>query len=149
MFPLTSDHPYVVLADGPRKVGGVTSWKREPGPSLEAPARPYSLPPLAGGRSFPPGGDDDRSSQLVSFEEGDADRPSGPGSITSPFSESPDASPRLRGTAAELFLEASNPVPPHLRNASGSMRVEVHRRHVVPWTPEANGRSALPARRWS
>ncbi len=127
MFPLTSDHPYVILADGPRRVGGVTSWKREPGPSAEAPARPYSVPRLAGGRSAPPGWDGDRSSQPVPFDEPGADRPSGPGWTTSPYSESPDTSPRPRGTEAELFLEATNPVPPHLRNASGSLRVEVHR----------------------
>jgi len=140
MFPLTSDHPYVVLADAPRRVGGMAPWKREPGPSAEAPARLHSLPPPAGGRSSPPGGGGGRSSQLVPSEEPGIERPSGPRSTATLYSESPEASPGPRGTEADLFLEASNPVPPHLRIEGGFTQVDVRRparRSVDPGRPRS------------
>jgi hypothetical protein len=127
LFPLTSDHPYVVLTDAPERVGGVPSWKREAGPSTKVPAHPDSLAPFAGGHSSASGGEGDRGSRLGPFEEPGIDCPSNPGSTRAPSSGSLDSSPGPRGTAAELFLEAANPVPPHLRNADPSTRVGVHR----------------------
>jgi hypothetical protein len=138
MFPPVSGQPHVILSDAPERVGGVPSWKRETAPAADVLARPERQAPLEESRSSARETYGSWRSRRVPFEGQRADRPGIPEPTTSSCSGSHDTSPRPNDAAADLFLEAANPVPPHLRDAGpATTRGEAHRpvrRSVDPGT---------------
>ena len=137
MFPPTSGHPYVVLSDAPERVGGMPSWKTEPGTPAGTPARLDDHALLAKGRSYPLGGDGHRKTRLDPFEEPSTHIVRIPESTTSASSSSLDDASAPNDAASRLSLEASNPLPPHLRDAGGPpLRVNTQRSARRPVDPE-------------
>ncbi|MGA8091233.1 MAG: hypothetical protein WB984_01875 [Thermoplasmata archaeon] len=130
MFPPVSSSRSTFLSEAPERVGGPSTWVRE----LSLPADPLASPDESTssteGRSSTFEEGEDPPSQADPFEGRRADHSAIPETTSSPRSHPPDGTSRSNAETAELFLEAANPVPPHLRGESAHARMEARRPSV-------------------
>lgn len=126
MFPPVSGRRRIFLVEAPQKVGEVEFRAREPNPPAEPLARSEESEESAESNEGPLSlleGDTDRSSRVDrrGEEQSDAAR------IPSPDRAPSDPVPRPDPRASELFSEAANPVPPHLRGTGPLVRGDIPR----------------------
>jgi hypothetical protein len=127
MFPpATIRRPYM-LPDAPEKVGGLSSWARVMDPDDDAPARTDESASPTGSLSPTAEGDGDPDRDYVPFADERVDGPRVPDSTATSRSGSFKAVSRQVAESTDLFLEAANPVPPHLRSAGVHAQIEAHR----------------------
>ncbi|MGA3021393.1 MAG: hypothetical protein ABSE66_01095 [Thermoplasmata archaeon] len=127
LFPPVSGRRSVFLSEAPERVGGPSSWAMEPGLPADPPARSDESARSTERDWSTPEGDGDSPSRGVPFEDQRADRPTIPGSTAFSRSGPLGVFPRPDARSADLFLEAANPVPPHLRGTGLPVRMEPHR----------------------
>jgi hypothetical protein len=127
MFPPVSGPRSVFLADAPEKVGGPSYWVRElslpadPPTSTDEPGQsPDRLPSS-------PEMDEDSTSSAVRSEGQRTDQPATSEPTNVPRSLPSGGLSRPNAQASDLFREAANPVPPHLRETGGPARAESRR----------------------
>jgi len=127
MFPpATIRRPYV-LPDAPEKVGGLSSWARVMDSDDDTPARTDESASPTGSLSPSVEGDGDPDPDDVPFADERVDGPRVPDPTASSRSGSFKAVSRQVAESTDLFLEAVNPVPPHLRSVGVHAQIEAHR----------------------
>jgi hypothetical protein len=130
MFPPVSSSRSVFLSEAPKRVGGPSSWVRELSLPADPPASPDESTSSTEDRSSTFEGDEDPPSRADPFEGPRTDHSTIPEATSSPRSRPPDGISHSNAQTAELFLEAANPVPPHLRGESARARTEARRPSV-------------------
>jgi hypothetical protein len=140
MFPPVSGPRSVFLADAPEKVGGPSPWVRElslpadpPASREEPPQPPYGRPPSVEEDEDPPSQTDGfagrRTEPARNREAATPPRPASSGGFSRPDPPT-----------ADLLREATNPVPPHLRETGRPSRSGARGSSGRP-TDLADGRS--------
>lgn len=124
MFPSVPGRRPVLLDDAPQRIGGGSFLRREPTAREESSVRPGGTLPSLGSRTSTFEREPDSFARSDRSDEAPEEDIVVQLSTTTERPAAREGASRPSSTSDDLFREAANPVPPHLRAAGPLLRFE-------------------------